>query len=610
MPIEIDDLGVRVIGNNFKGVRFYDDSRSLQAEIYLDEQNRLNIGSATLVTGGSTESGAPVALAQAAFLTLSAHADLQAERVFSAGDGLQAADAGVGATYTVSVDSSVVRTTRTLTAGAGLTGGGTLAADRTFDVGAGAGITVNANDVAVNTGATFTWTAAHTFQATVTARDLVPESTDTYDLGSSTKLWRKGWLSELDAVVFAENTISIVGGWLFVAMGQGTVEEDVDNSETQIDFGAGGNLAQNDFVLFRAAGAVEYMQIGTNVSGNTWNVTRNVDGSGANTWAQGTPYVNLGYDGDGRIELNASDTPRISILRQGTSYNAQTELVRIGDMNGAFGVVSELYGLGVGDYAGGNYLSYNTTAGLVIKSGSGGITFDSDSMHLVYGTSSVYGDIPGSYIDWGGESFVMSGYGTDVGGASTSSRFMNLHLEHPSWPLSIHHQEILIDVVDDTESASIKLEVDDDSGLSSIVTITADTIDLNGALDSISVTGTIEATGSIYSDTDLRPSGTTGRIYWKHYDLNAGATAQLCDVAIPYAFIAIAEYQNVGQVALFFVAGGTTVAFELSDPSGVWGAAAGAGTYNIYHNGTNYVLQNSHGSLNRKFRAMILSMSG
>lgn len=38
---------------------------------------------------------------------------------------------------------------RNLTAGAGLTGGGNLTADRTFAVGAGTGITVNANDVAI-----------------------------------------------------------------------------------------------------------------------------------------------------------------------------------------------------------------------------------------------------------------------------------------------------------------------------------------------------------------------------------------------------------------------------------------------------------------------------
>ena len=43
-----------------------------------------------------------------------------------------------------------VPTTRTITAGAGLTGGGDLSANRTLSVGAGTGITVNADDVAVD----------------------------------------------------------------------------------------------------------------------------------------------------------------------------------------------------------------------------------------------------------------------------------------------------------------------------------------------------------------------------------------------------------------------------------------------------------------------------
>ena len=58
----------------------------------------------------------------------------------------------------------------TLTAGAGLTGGGTIAASRTFAVGAGDGITVNANDVAVDntvvrTSGTQTIGGAKTFSA-------------------------------------------------------------------------------------------------------------------------------------------------------------------------------------------------------------------------------------------------------------------------------------------------------------------------------------------------------------------------------------------------------------------------------------------------------------
>ena len=43
-----------------------------------------------------------------------------------------------------------VPSTRELFAGSGLTGGGTLESDRTFNVGAGVGITVGANDVNVN----------------------------------------------------------------------------------------------------------------------------------------------------------------------------------------------------------------------------------------------------------------------------------------------------------------------------------------------------------------------------------------------------------------------------------------------------------------------------
>lgn len=56
-------------------------------------------------------------------------------------------------------------TTVTLTAGNGLTGGGTIAASRNFAVGPGDGILVGSNDVSVDESYAFTWTAEHTFQA-------------------------------------------------------------------------------------------------------------------------------------------------------------------------------------------------------------------------------------------------------------------------------------------------------------------------------------------------------------------------------------------------------------------------------------------------------------
>ena len=64
-------------------------------------------------------------------------------------------------------DEHVAHSGVTLTAGNGLTGGGTIAASRSFAVGAGNGITVNADDVAVNQAYAFTWTAAHEFREDV-----------------------------------------------------------------------------------------------------------------------------------------------------------------------------------------------------------------------------------------------------------------------------------------------------------------------------------------------------------------------------------------------------------------------------------------------------------
>lgn len=200
-----------------------------------------------------------------------------------------------------------------------------------------------------------------------------PLASDTYDLGSSTLLWRKGWLSEMQAILFAENTITLLGGWFYVTKDAGTVAEDVDNSETQIDFGK--SMTLTDFVLFRRSGVVEYMQVGSVVGGTNYNVTRDRDGSGANTWAEGSPFAVLGQDGDGRIELNAYDTPRISLIKQGVTYNAQTEYIRIGDLNGFLGYGSETWGMAIGEAT--KYLKYDPSNGLRI---AGNITSTSGTI--------------------------------------------------------------------------------------------------------------------------------------------------------------------------------------------------------------------------------------
>lgn len=288
-----------------------------------------------------------------------------------------------GATHYHAIDSTIARSAITHTAGAGLTGGGDHTANTPFAIAAadtsmtinadsiqvrlasggglvvssgvavnpGAGITLAENAVCVDMGYAFIWTNDHTFEGNIIARHIYPQATDTYDLGTSLKLWRKGYLSELEALVFAENTIFPIGGWFVITKDQGTLPTELSDSATTYDFGKA--MTENDFVVFRAAGVVEYIQVGSLVSGTEYNITRDLDGSGANAWVAGASWADFGYNGNGRIELNAYDTPRISLLTQGTVYNSQTEVLRLGDLNANWGYTSATYGLAIGDYGSG-----------------------------------------------------------------------------------------------------------------------------------------------------------------------------------------------------------------------------------------------------------------
>jgi|GEM_PF-5146889 len=294
MTIERDDLSTRIIGTESRGLQFYDDDRDLRAEIYLQANGTLNIGGAA-AGGGAAE--ADEGITDAMYLLLNAHDDLSNARVLVAGAGLRQIDGGAGNNHTLSVESGV-------------------------------GISAGVDGVAIDQSFAPTWTGAHAFQATITSQSIIPAATDQYDLGSGTRLWRKVYISELEAFIIAENTISLVGGYLVVPHDQGSLAADVITTDTTIDFGK--TMTENDWVLMRAFGQVEYLTVGTVVSTTTYNVTRDVDGSGANDWPAGTAFLVLGQEGDGRIELNAAG-PNLSVVVQGATYNATAEPVKLDD---------------------------------------------------------------------------------------------------------------------------------------------------------------------------------------------------------------------------------------------------------------------------------------
>jgi hypothetical protein len=240
-------------------------------------------------------------------------------------------------------------------AGWGLAGGGDLSADMTLDVGAGTGIKVQNNAVGVDLSANFSWSGSHTFGGALYSGTILPSLADVYDLGGYNKPWRKIWGSELSAVIFAQHEQTLMGGWLTISKGEGKLPSAVAAANTQIALGSN-NFATGDIIVFRGISSngspqVEYMSVGTLIIVTTYNVTRNLDGTGANDWPEGTVYANWGKLGNGRIELNAEDTPRLSVYAHGDTLAAINEQIRIGDLNGNWGYSTSVYGAAFGEYA-------------------------------------------------------------------------------------------------------------------------------------------------------------------------------------------------------------------------------------------------------------------
>lgn len=189
----------------------------------------------------------------------------------------------------------------------------------------------------INAVANYIWTGLHTFQAKLTTRDLEPETGELYDIGSVNKRYRTARVAELAATLFSKEEIMVMGNRLIIAKDADTLPSDMNNSQTTYDWGR--SLSVGDWLMTQAEDAsgnpsTEWWLIGSLVSGTTYNITRNVDGSGANAWPAGTPYVVIGKSGDHRIEIASSNPPSVKLVRQGATWNATTTPVVI-DNEGA-----------------------------------------------------------------------------------------------------------------------------------------------------------------------------------------------------------------------------------------------------------------------------------
>jgi hypothetical protein len=196
---------------------------------------------------------------------------------------------------------------------------------------------------------------------------LVPSSADTYDLGTYAAPWRTAHISELKAILFAEETASVMGGYLIIAPGAGSFAAAVSSVATVIDFGQ--VMTPGEWVLVKGlttagVASTEYILVNAwQSSGNLYAVTRDLAAAHSPdpAWPSGAAYAVLGASGDGRIELTASGVPKISILAQGATYGASTETLRLGALDGMPGIASGKVGMAIGDLTAAGLSYYDAT---------------------------------------------------------------------------------------------------------------------------------------------------------------------------------------------------------------------------------------------------------
>lgn len=103
----------------------------------------------------------------------------------------------------------------------------------------------------------------------------------------------------------------------------------------------------------------------------TYVATLNSGSTGA-TFTAGTAVVDYGPSGTGFITLSTDGTvgssPNMTMaVHSGTPWNGFTTLMRSGNLNGSYGYASDVYGVGIGNYAASaSWITFDTTNGIRI----------------------------------------------------------------------------------------------------------------------------------------------------------------------------------------------------------------------------------------------------
>lgn len=209
---------------------------------------------------------------------------------------------------------------------------------------------------------------------------------------------------EIHAAVFVYDQIKATAGSEIVAKSAGSLKSAVTTQTSPTTFNVDIKDPPTGHVQLFAAGDI--LRLKNEAGSDNW-VTINsvsnqvtfyryvcVKNNGSNaTFTKGTVVIDYGAAGQGFLFMTAQGTgaPFYSVrTHAGSPWSTTTEYGRYGNMYGAFGTgANNYYGFGVGDYAGGNYLRYETNGGFLLMAGVGQLGIDADG--ITFTAQTVYG---------------------------------------------------------------------------------------------------------------------------------------------------------------------------------------------------------------------------
>jgi len=185
---------------------------------------------------------------------------------------------------------------------------------------------------------------------------------------------------------FAYDVISAIGGQLMVANADALDADMTALDASTLTTKDTTDFAVNDILVIRGIATSgideEWLRVTNIGSAPTYTVTRDLASSyAANSnpiWKAGTPVVKQGSS-DGastfsggwlRLYGEGTNSPYYSVFeRDGVLYNDYKESCRLGNLNGIGAFVSDTYGIFLGDYASGEYLSYDSVSSTLVLNG-------------------------------------------------------------------------------------------------------------------------------------------------------------------------------------------------------------------------------------------------